>query len=205
MPPYPGRRGPRTLPGQPRGYSRPSGVLGPAEKRAGAGPSTTRRITVLKAPIDGAVRERRGFDGGSTWVSGAPVASLVRIHPLRRRWPRRNGKPGSFESDRRSGSGSRVMARAYFGRVVREKPCHRKAESHAHPGGRSRKPAGPAQTGLVSHCRNPGRRRTNGRPDPGFGHRYLCRNREGDRGKRGAGDRTANPHRTPDGRSRGNP
>jgi RND family efflux transporter MFP subunit len=40
--------------------------------------------TVLHAPIDGAVRERRA-SVGEFLAAGAPVASLVRIHPLRLR------------------------------------------------------------------------------------------------------------------------
>ena len=77
--------------------------------------------TVLKAPIDGAVRERKASTG-EYLAPGAPVAGLVRIHPLRLKvaTPEREAtaiRVGQTVRVRLEGNGE-----AHFGRVVRISP-----------------------------------------------------------------------------------
>jgi len=77
--------------------------------------------TVLKAPIDGAVRERKASTG-EYLAPGAPVASLVRIHPLRLKvaMPEREAaaiRVGQTVQVRIEGDSG-----AYFGRIVRVSP-----------------------------------------------------------------------------------
>ena len=77
--------------------------------------------TVLKAPIDGAVRERKASTG-EYLAPGAPVASLVRIHPLRLKvaTPEREAtaiRVGQTVRVRIEGDGG-----TYSGRVVRVSP-----------------------------------------------------------------------------------
>ena len=77
--------------------------------------------TVLNAPIDGAVRERKASTG-EYLAPGAPVASLVRIHPLRLKV----ATPEREAAAIRVGQTVRVRIEgddgAYFGRVVRLSP-----------------------------------------------------------------------------------
>ena len=77
--------------------------------------------TILKAPIDGAVRERK-VSTGEYLAAGAPVASLVRMHPLRLKvaTPERESlaiRGGQTVRVRIEGDGG-----AYSGRVVRVSP-----------------------------------------------------------------------------------
>ena len=77
--------------------------------------------TVLKAPIDGAVRERK-VSTGEYLAPGTPVASLVRMHPLRLKvaTPERESlaiRVGQTVRVRIEGDGG-----AYSGRVVRVSP-----------------------------------------------------------------------------------
>ncbi len=77
--------------------------------------------TVLNAPIDGAVRERKASTG-EYLAPGAPVVSLVRIHPLRLKV----ATPEREAAALRVGQTVRVRLEgddgAYFGRVVRVSP-----------------------------------------------------------------------------------
>ncbi|MBI5586364.1 MAG: efflux RND transporter periplasmic adaptor subunit [Deltaproteobacteria bacterium] len=77
--------------------------------------------TVLKAPIDGAVRERRASTG-EYLAPGAPVATLVRIHPLRMKV----AAPEREAAAIRIGQTVRVRVEGdsgtYSGRVVRVSP-----------------------------------------------------------------------------------
>jgi RND family efflux transporter MFP subunit len=77
--------------------------------------------TVLKAPIDGAVRERKASTG-EFLAPGAPVASLVRIHPLRLKV----ATPEREAAVLRVGQTVRVRVEgdsgAYSGRIVRVSP-----------------------------------------------------------------------------------
>ena len=78
--------------------------------------------TVLYAPIDGAVRERRASVGGFL-AAGAPVVDLVRIHPLRLRV----AVPEREAADVRTGQTVRVRTEGdpaeHGGRVVRLSPA----------------------------------------------------------------------------------
>jgi RND family efflux transporter MFP subunit len=77
--------------------------------------------TVLKAPIDGAVRERKASTGEYV-APGAPVATLVRIHPLRLKV----ATPEREAAALRIGQAVRVRVEgeggAFSGRVVRLSP-----------------------------------------------------------------------------------
>ena len=77
--------------------------------------------TVLNAPIDGAVRERK-VSTGEYLAPGTPVASLVRIHPLRLKV----ATPEREAAALRVGQTVRVRIEGdggdYFGRVVRVSP-----------------------------------------------------------------------------------
>lgn len=77
--------------------------------------------TVLNAPIDGAVRERKASTG-EYLAPGAPVVSLVRIHPLRLKV----ATPEREAAAIRVGQTVRVRLEGddgtYFGRVVRLSP-----------------------------------------------------------------------------------
>jgi len=77
--------------------------------------------TVLNAPIDGAVRERKASTG-EYLAPGAPVVSLVRIHPLRLKV----ATPEREAAALRVGQTVRVRLEGddgtYFGRVVRLSP-----------------------------------------------------------------------------------
>ena len=77
--------------------------------------------TLLHAPVDGAVRERR-TSAGQYLAVGAPVASLVRVHPLRLRV----AVPEREAQGIRVGQPVRVRVEAdpteYTGRVARTSP-----------------------------------------------------------------------------------
>ncbi|PYM17075.1 MAG: efflux RND transporter periplasmic adaptor subunit [Candidatus Rokuibacteriota bacterium] len=77
--------------------------------------------TELSAPIDGMIRERRAAVG-EFLAAGAPVAMLVKIHPLRLQL----AVPERAAADVRIGQDVRVSVdgdpRAYTGRVVRLSP-----------------------------------------------------------------------------------
>lgn len=77
--------------------------------------------TVLSAPIDGAVRERRA-SVGEFLAAGAPVFALVRVHPLRLRV----AVPERDASSVRVGQSVRVLLEgdptAHAGRVARLSP-----------------------------------------------------------------------------------
>ncbi len=77
--------------------------------------------TVLNAPIDGAVRERRA-SGGEYLAAGAPVFGLVRVHPLRLRV----AVPERDAPSVRVGQSVRVLlegdSAAHAGRVARVSP-----------------------------------------------------------------------------------
>ena len=77
--------------------------------------------TELSAPIDGMIRERRAAVG-EFLAAGAPVAMLVKIHPLRLQL----AVPERAAADVRIGQDVRVSVdgdpRAYAGRVVRLSP-----------------------------------------------------------------------------------
>ncbi len=78
--------------------------------------------TVLLAPIDGAVRERRS-SVGEYLAAGAPVVGLVRVHPLRLRVPVSEREA----SDVRIGQSVRVQVEGdpvdHAGRVARLSPA----------------------------------------------------------------------------------
>jgi RND family efflux transporter MFP subunit len=78
--------------------------------------------TVLVAPIDGAIRERRA-SVGEFLAAGAPVVDLVRIHPLRLRV----AVPEREAADVRAGQTVRVRPEGHHaehdGRVVRLSPA----------------------------------------------------------------------------------
>ncbi len=93
-----------------------------AERREGAALARQQLDdAVLRAPIDGAVRERRA-SVGEYLAAGAPVAGLVRVHPLRLKV----AVPERDASDVRVGQAVRVRVEGdsseHAGRVARLSP-----------------------------------------------------------------------------------
>ncbi len=94
-----------------------------AERRSGLSLARQQLAdTVLQAPIDGAVRERRA-SAGEFLAAGAPVVGLVRVHPLRLRV----AVPERDAASVRVGQAVRVRLEGdpaeHAGRVVRLSPA----------------------------------------------------------------------------------